>query len=155
MESSRRQYEQDAKRYRDKAEHSDKRSETLRMKLDDVEKSFAEMAKQHDAALKVVDHQSGTLKHNGNGQNGHAAIKDESAEQEADDLTEIVGIGKVFEGMLHDLGIVSFRQIANFGPADIARVNMALKEFKGRMEQDDWVGQAKELYFKKYGGVEA
>ena len=54
--------------------------------------------------------------------------------------------------MLHKLGIYSFRQIANFGPTDIARVNMELKEFKGRMEQDDWVGQAKELYFEKYGG---
>ena len=51
-------------------------------------------------------------------------------------------IGKAFERTLHDLGIYSFRQIANFGMADIARVNMELKEFKGRMEQDDWIGQA-------------
>ena len=26
------------------------------------------------------------------------------------------------------------------------------KEFKGRMEQDDWIDQAKELHFQKYGG---
>jgi len=137
MESSRRQYERDAKRYRDKADNSDKRSETLRMKLDDVEKSFADIAKQHDEALKVVKQQK---KPNG---------KDK---QVKDDLTRIVGVGKVFEQTLHDLGIFSYRQIASFGPADIARVNMELKEFKGRMEQDDWVGQAKELYFEKYGG---
>ena len=31
-------------------------------------------------------------------------------------------------------------------------VNAELKEFRGRMEQDDWVGQAKELHFQKYGG---
>ena len=62
-----------------------------------------------------------------------------------------MGIGKVFERTLNDLGYFSFRQLANFGVADIARVNAELKEFKGRMEQDDWIGQAKELLFKKYG----
>lgn len=145
METSRRQYERDAKRYREKADQSDKRSETLRMKLDDVEKSFAEIAQQHDEALKVVDKRRVEAKTKAD--NGGQASK-----RESDDLTQIVGIGKVFEKTLHDLGIYSFRQIANFGPSDIARVNMELKEFKGRMEQDDWVGQARELYFRKYGG---
>jgi len=144
MESSRQQYERDARRYREKADSSDKRSETLRMKLDDVEKSFAEMAKQHDEALKVVTEHEAVKKPNGKSK--------PDSEREKDDLTAIVGIGKVFEQTLHDLGIYSYRQIASFGPADIARVNMELKEFKGRMEQDDWVGQAKELYFQKYGG---
>lgn len=142
METSRKQYERDAKRYRDKADQSDKRSETLRMKLDDVEKSFSEMAAKHDDALKLVRTQK--TDPNANGQ--------KKAKQEVDDLTQIVGIGKVFEKTLHELGVFSFRQIANFGPSDIARVNMELKEFKGRMEQDDWVGQARELYFQKYGG---
>ena len=72
-------------------------------------------------------------------------------EQECDDLKEIVGVGKAFEQTLHDLGVFSYRQIARFGMSDIARVNLQLKEFKGRMEQDDWIGQAKELLFKKYG----
>ena len=57
----------------------------------------------------------------------------------------------MFEHTLHNLGIVSFRQIASFNMADIARVNAKLKEFKGRMEQDDWIGQPKELQFQKYG----
>ena len=70
---------------------------------------------------------------------------------EPDDLTEIVGIGKVFEQMLHELGVFHFRQIAAFGPADVARINSELKEFRGRIEHDDWIGQAKELHFKKYG----
>jgi predicted flap endonuclease-1-like 5' DNA nuclease len=39
--------------------------------------------------------------------------------------------------------------------ADIARVNTKLKEFKGRMEQDDWIGQAKELLFKKHSGADS
>jgi predicted flap endonuclease-1-like 5' DNA nuclease len=61
----------------------------------------------------------------------------------------------VFEGALNELGVYSFRQLANFGMADIARVNAKLKEFKGRMEQDDWIGQAKELLFEKYSGDDA
>jgi predicted flap endonuclease-1-like 5' DNA nuclease len=39
--------------------------------------------------------------------------------------------------------------------ADIARVNAKLKEFRGRMEQDDWIGQAKELLFKKHRGSDS
>lgn len=141
MENSRKQYESDAKRYRDQADQSEQMSETLRVKLDDVEKTFAKMAHQQDEALKIAREQETRQQ-----SNGHAP-----PEQEVDDLTEIVGIGKVFQQSLHDLGIYSFRQIAAFGPADIARVNMELKEFKGRMEQDDWIGQARELHFKKYG----
>ena len=142
MENSRQQHESDAKRYRDQADQSEQQSDTLRVRLDEVELSFAEMEKQQRNAIKearriAVDQKS-------NGESG--------ARREVDDLKEIVGIGKAFERTLHDLGIYSYRQIANFGVADIARVNMELKEFKGRMEQDDWVGQAKELYFKKYGG---
>jgi predicted flap endonuclease-1-like 5' DNA nuclease len=59
----------------------------------------------------------------------------------------------VFEHTLHELGIFTFRQIAAFDVNDVARVNRELKEFRGRMEQDDWIGQAKELHYKKYGGA--
>ncbi|MDH3337658.1 MAG: hypothetical protein OEM85_15100 [Gammaproteobacteria bacterium] len=144
MENSRKQYEIDAQRYREQADNSEKRSETLRMRLDDVEQSFAQMAKQHDEALKISERQKAAKATNGQ----------KPAEQEVDDLTEIVGIGKVFQQTLNDLGIFSFRQIASFGPSDVARVNMELKEFKGRMEQDDWISQAKDLHFKKYGATE-
>jgi len=73
---------------------------------------------------------------------------------EPDDLTEIVGIGKVFEATLHDLGVYHYRQIAAFGPAEIAQINAELKEFKGRIEHDDWIGQAKELHFRKYEDID-
>jgi len=144
MENSRKQYERDALRYREQAGQSEKQSETLRMKLDDVEQSFADMATQHDEAIKVAKRDKAAKATNGQ----------KPAEQEVDDLTEIVGIGKVFQQTLNELGIYSYRQIASFGPSDVARVNMQLKEFKGRMEQDDWIGQAKDLHFKKYGVTE-
>jgi predicted flap endonuclease-1-like 5' DNA nuclease len=141
MENSRKQYESDAQRYKTHAGQSEQKSETLRLKLDEVEKNFADIEKQQRQALKDV--RKTTVARKSNGQ--------KPAEQERDNLQEIVGIGKVFEHALHELGIYSFRQIAAFDVADIARVNLELEECKGRMEQDDWIGQAKDLHFKKYG----
>lgn len=141
MESSRKQYERDARRYKEHAGQSEKKSETLRIKLDEVEKTFATLEHQQRDALKDA-------RKSAQSQNSKSK---KPKKKEVDDLKEIVGIGKVFESALHELGVTSFRQIANFGVTDMARVNQELKEFKGRMEQDDWVGQAKELLFKKYG----
>jgi len=141
MEDSRKQYENDAKRYKDHAGQSEQKSETLRLKLDEVEKNFAEIEKQQRQTLKDVRKSTVAQKSSGK----------KPAKQEKDNLREIVGIGKVFEQALHELGIYSFRQIAAFDVADIARVNRELKKCKGRMEQDDWIGQARDLLFKKYG----
>lgn len=144
LENSRKQYESDAKRYREQAGQSEQQSETLRIRLDEVELNFSEMEQQQSDALKDARNAAAA-------QQANEAVDEQ---QDVDDLQEIVGVGKAFEKTLHDLGVYSFRQIANFGLTDIARVNMELREFKGRMEQDDWIGQAKELYFKKYGGSE-
>jgi predicted flap endonuclease-1-like 5' DNA nuclease len=146
MENSRKQYEEDAKRYREYADQSEHRSETLRLRLDEVEKNFADIEKQQRAALSDARKTSVPEKVNG----------DKKREVEKDDLQEIVGIGKVFEHALNELGVYTFAQIAAFDVADIARVNMALKEYngQGRMEQDDWIGQARELHFRKYGEAE-
>ena len=59
-----------------------------------------------------------------------------------DDLTKIKGIGPVLKRKLNDLGIITFRQIADFTPDDIARVNGVL-DFPGRIEREKWVEQAK------------
>ena len=142
METSRKQYESDARRHKEHAGQSEQKSETLRIKLDEVEKTFANLENQQRDALKDARRNSSAQ---------DSDNKKKPKKKEVDDLQEIIGIGKVFEGALHELGVTSFRQIANFGVTDMARVNQELKEFKGRMEQDDWVGQAKELLFKKYG----
>lgn len=141
MEHSRKQYEEDAKRYREHAGSAEQQSETLRIKLEDLEKNFADIENQQRKAIKSAREAAVVKKINGH----------EKPPKEVDDLKEIIGIGKVFERALNDLGVFNFRQIASFGVADIARVNAKLKEFKGRMEQDDWIGQAKELHYKKYG----
>ena len=61
-----------------------------------------------------------------------------------DDLTKIKGIGPVLKRKLNGLGITTFRQIADFTEADIARVNKTLN-FPGRIERENWIDQAKEL----------
>ncbi|MFH1298049.1 MAG: hypothetical protein ABIJ04_12405 [Bacteroidota bacterium] len=68
---------------------------------------------------------------------------------EKDDLKIIKGIGPFIEERLHALDIFTFRQISNFTEQDIAAVRDAIEYFEGRIERDDWVGQAKELVHSK------
>lgn len=63
---------------------------------------------------------------------------------EPDDLKRISGIGPGIEKTLHELGVFHFRQIAAFTPANVAWVNRRLR-FKGRIEREDWIGQARTL----------
>ncbi len=62
----------------------------------------------------------------------------------ADNLTRIRGIGKQINGILNDLGIWHFSQIASWTEQDIAWVDERLK-FKGRIEREEWVKQARLL----------
>jgi len=150
MESSRKQHEADAHRYRSQAEQSEQMSDTLRFKIGDIEKSWADMQRAKEKTKTKAN-----PKKSGNGKAKTPLVfGQDKPKGESDDLTQIIGIGKVFEATLHDLGIYQFRQIAAFGPAEIARINSELKEFKGRIEHDDWIGQAKELHFKKYSETE-
>ena len=144
MENSRRQYEEDAKRYREKAGRDEQHSETLALRLDEVEKNFAAMEKQQRTALDEA--RSAAVRRSSNGSSGVQPTL-----RQVDDLKDIIGIGKVFEHTLHELGIFSFQQLADLEADGVARVNAELREFKGRMEQDDWIGQAKALHLKKYG----
>lgn len=66
----------------------------------------------------------------------------------ADDLKVIVGVGPFLEKKLHAAGIYTFRQIANFNEEDIDQVNDIIEFFPGRIQRDNWVGQAKELVKK-------
>lgn len=61
-----------------------------------------------------------------------------------DDLTQIKGIGPKFNTILSDCGITSFEQIAGWKAADIKKIDESLP-FKGRIEKDKWVKQAKKL----------
>jgi chromosome segregation ATPase len=52
LEGSRKEHETDAERFREQADQSDKLSDTLRLKLNDLEKNFADIEKQQGRALK-------------------------------------------------------------------------------------------------------
>ncbi len=61
-----------------------------------------------------------------------------------DNLQRIKGIGKVNEGKLNDLGIYHFSQISAWSPSQARWVGTFLA-FSGRIEREDWLGQAKVL----------
>ncbi|MAI48759.1 MAG: 50S ribosomal protein L19 [Hyphomicrobiaceae bacterium TMED74] len=63
---------------------------------------------------------------------------------EKDDLKLIETIAPDLETMLNKLNILKFEQIAAFSDDDIANIDDALK-LGGRIEKDDWVGQAQRL----------
>lgn len=62
----------------------------------------------------------------------------------ADDLKQLSGVGPALEKKLHAAGVTSFAQIAAWTEADIAEFDEKLS-FKGRIEREGWVDQAKEL----------
>lgn len=61
-----------------------------------------------------------------------------------DDLKLISGVGPKLEGVLNGLGIYKFEQIAKWKKPERDWVDGYLK-FKGRIDRDDWVAQAKKL----------
>lgn len=62
-----------------------------------------------------------------------------------DNLKKIKGIGPSIEKKLNTIGIFTFEQISNFNSRDIAKITELIKFFAGRIERDDWVGQAFKL----------
>lgn len=64
-----------------------------------------------------------------------------------DDLKRVKGIGPVYEGRLNELGIFTFEQIAKLTPEAREAVE-DLTGFPGRVEREDWIGQAKVLMNK-------
>ena len=61
-----------------------------------------------------------------------------------DDLKLISGIGEALEKTLHKSGIFYFEQIAGFNRKDVAAVDELLN-FKGRIDRDNWIKQARSL----------
>ena len=66
------------------------------------------------------------------------------ADAAGDDLKALSGVGPALEKKLHAAGVTSFAQIAAWTEADIADFDEKLS-FKGRIEREGWVEQAKEL----------
>lgn len=64
---------------------------------------------------------------------------------EKDDLKVIKGIGSFIEQQLNELGIYTYEQISQLDAELIARITTAIEFLPGRIERDDWVGQAQNI----------
>jgi len=62
----------------------------------------------------------------------------------ADDLKRIKGVGPVIEKTLNGEGVYNFQQVADFNDDNVKWVNNHIS-FPGRIEREDWIGQAKAL----------
>jgi NADH-quinone oxidoreductase subunit E len=63
---------------------------------------------------------------------------------QADDLRQISGVGPKIEGLLHELGVFHFDQIAKWSEDNATWVDGYLK-FKGRIARENWIEQAETL----------
>lgn len=106
--------------------------------------------RQHLTVLKVTDILTGGAKPKPAAKK--AAPKKAEAEEAAaapavegaDDLKKLSGVGPVLEKKLIEAGVTSFAQIASWTEKEIAEFDEKLS-FKGRIEREGWVDQAKEL----------
>lgn len=67
-----------------------------------------------------------------------------------DDLKRISGVGPKLEELLNRNGIRTFEQIASLNPDEVAELEEKLESFKGRIERDEWLKQARELAEEKH-----
>lgn len=65
--------------------------------------------------------------------------------QAKDDLARIDGIGPFLERKLNEAGVYTFEQISQWDADRIQEITRQIQFFDGRIEKDDWVGQAKRL----------
>ena len=79
------------------------------------------------------------------GEGSKPATLDAPRDGKADDLKLIKGVGPKLEGVLNDIGIYHFDQVAAWGADEVEWADQNLVGFKGRVSRDNWVTQAKQL----------
>jgi NADH-quinone oxidoreductase subunit E len=72
----------------------------------------------------------------------HQTLK-QARDGKPDDLKKLKGVGPKLEATLHELGFFHFDQVASWGRKRSPGSTAELK-FKGRIERDDWIEQAKD-----------
>ncbi|MEM7733036.1 MAG: 50S ribosomal protein L21 [Pseudomonadota bacterium] len=66
------------------------------------------------------------------------------ADAAGDDLKQLSGVGPALEKKLHEAGVTTFAQVAAWTEDDVAAMDEKLS-FKGRIEREGWIEQAKKL----------
>ncbi len=74
----------------------------------------------------------------------------DSAPPEVDNLEVINGVGPVLAEKLNSIGVYRFEQIAKWSERNVQEFDELLS-FKGRIEREEWIKQAKALHKEKYG----
>ena len=69
----------------------------------------------------------------------------------ADDLKLIKGVASVLEGKLNDIGVYRFKQVAVWTEPACKEFSKMMTSFKDRIYRDNWIAQAKQFHFDKYG----
>lgn len=75
---------------------------------------------------------------------GAAPAVDPNDDDSDDDLQQIKGIGPKIADILRELGVRRYAQIAAWSAQDVESINARLK-FKGRIEREGWIPQARDL----------
>ncbi len=73
-----------------------------------------------------------------------AVAAEPAAASGEDDLTKISGVGPVLAGKLAEIGFSTIAQIAELTAEQVNEIDEKLN-FKGRIEREDWIGQAKSM----------
>ena len=76
------------------------------------------------------------------------SIIGEANEDSKDDLKLISGVGPKYEQTLNAIGIYNFDQVSKMIPEAIKAIEEITQYFPGRIERDDWIGQATKLMNK-------
>jgi predicted flap endonuclease-1-like 5' DNA nuclease/uncharacterized protein YoxC len=134
--------------------------ESLPDGLDASNEQYAATASHHVEALQdqVSDDRSSVADAAGNDDDDDSYFDDEELpdadapqvrDYARDDLQAIKGVGPAIERTLNDLGITRYNQIAEMSEYDIDRVAQQLKGFRSRIYREDWIGQARDLQYRK------
>ncbi len=138
------------KNYRRKNGH---RQELTKVKILEVlgsgQKATKKAAAKKEAAPKAAASEKAAPKAEAKKDTGGAMVPLFTAPAgDADDLKKISGVGPTLEDKLNALGITTYEQVAGLSKDEITKVDDALS-FKGRIERDDWLTQAKTLADEK------
>lgn len=71
--------------------------------------------------------------------------------EDADDLTLIRGIDAKMAATLNETGVYNYRELASLTPSDVEWLTAEIKIPPGRIDREDWIGQAKLLDIETYG----
>jgi len=74
-----------------------------------------------------------------------AAGADDGTQADADELTDIKGIGAISKERLASIGVTTFAQIAAWSDDDLEAASAIIKISPERIRREDWVGQARAM----------